>query len=185
MNVKTKDSVKAALLLACAVLIPTAFHYLRLAGQIFLPMHIPVLIAGFMVPWKYAALCGFLAPALSFLITSMPPMPSGIVMMFELGVYGALASILYRKFRINIYLSLVITMLAGRFVSILGNFILANLFLGTAFELMKFINTLFVIALPGIIIQLIIVPVIVKLTCRSAEHKSMEGRNSGKPERVF
>ncbi|KPU43381.1 hypothetical protein OXPF_28220 [Oxobacter pfennigii] len=167
MNTSTKNLVKAALFLACAVLLPTVFHTFRLGGQIFLPMHIPILIAAFMIPWEYAAITGFLAPLLSFLITGMPPMPSGIVMMLELTVYGAAASLLFNKYKSNLYIALILSMLSGRLVSITGNWILTALVMGKAFNFIAFMNSLFIVALPGIIIQLILVPIIVKLVKKS------------------
>lgn len=166
MNVSTNNLVKGALLLSCAVLLPVVFHYFNLGGQIFLPMHVPILVAGFVLPWKYGALTGFLAPVLSFLITSMPQMPGGVIMMCELATYGMTASILYRKLNVNIYISLIVSMVSGRLVSIIGNWVLATLFLGRTFNLLMFSNALFIIALPGIIIQLIFVPVIVRLVDR-------------------
>lgn len=184
MTKRTRDLVKAALLLAFAVLLPTVFHLFKLGGPVFLPMHIPVLKAGFMVSWKYASIVGFAAPFISFLITAMPPMPGGIVMMFELAVYGGLSSILYRKFKLNGYLSLIVSMLAGRLISIAGNWLLAAVFMGKAFNFAKFTSGLFIVALPGIIIQLVFVPVIVKLIEKS-QVKERKEYTIEQPERVF
>ena len=91
----------------------------------------------------------------------MPPLfPTGTAMVFELAAYGALSGLLYRKFRQNIYLSLIAAMLGGRVVSGLASAIFYGV-AGKAYGLQIFLTGAFVTGLPGIILQILIVPVLV------------------------
>lgn len=90
------------------------FHAFGL-GSTFLPMHIPVLLAGFVISIPFAITVGALTPFLSSVFTGMPPLfPVMPYMVFELAAYGAVASILYRKLKVNVYISLIGSMIAGR-----------------------------------------------------------------------
>jgi len=106
------------------------FHMLSFGGPMFLPMHIPVLVAGFLLPWQFAALVGITTPLLSSFLTGMPPVPTVFTMTAELFTYGITTSLLYRNFKKNTYVSMISAMLIGRLVSILANWILSTLFLG-------------------------------------------------------
>ena len=70
---KIRFITHTALYLALAILLPIGFHAFGFAGRIFLPMHIPVLLAGFLVGPMAGIIVGILAPPLSHLMTSMPP----------------------------------------------------------------------------------------------------------------
>jgi len=83
-------------------------------------MHLPVLIAGFLLPWQYSALVGIATPLLSSFITGMPPLPTVFTMTAELFTYGITTSLLYRNFKKNTYVSMISAMLIGRLVSILA-----------------------------------------------------------------
>jgi len=80
MNPKVKFLTLTALLIAVGVLLPMVFHILSFGGPMFLPMHIPVLVAGFLLPWQFAALVGITTPLLSFFLTGMPPVPTVFTM---------------------------------------------------------------------------------------------------------
>ncbi|WP_422445046.1 ECF transporter S component [Thermoanaerobacterium sp. DL9XJH110] len=163
MPSKNYNLATSGLLIAIGILLPIAFHSFKMGGQIFLPMHLPVLLGGFMLPWQFAGAVGLITPFLSFLFTSMPPVPGVFGMMAELFTYGFVASVAYNKLRLGIYPSLITSMLAGRFVSIVGNWIIAAVIMGKTFNFVKFTYGLFVVALPGIAIQLILLPILVKL----------------------
>jgi thiamine transporter ThiT len=83
MNIKTKDLVKAALFLALGIILPYIFHMEGgMGGQMFLPMHIPVLLCGFILGERYGLLVGILTPVLNSVITGMPPIyPVALAMM--------------------------------------------------------------------------------------------------------
>lgn len=160
MNQKAiRRLVLSALFLALGLVLPSAFHLVG-AGPVFLPMHIPVLLCGCVCGWQYGAVVGFLAPLLSS-FTGMPPLfPTAFAMMFELSAYGFLTGLLYRDRKCNVYLSLICAMLGGRLVSGVANAVLLGA-AGKAYGLSAFVAASFVTALPGIILQMILVPLVV------------------------
>lgn len=166
MSKKNNHLTTSGMLLGIGILLPMVFHYFNIGGQIFLPMHFPIIIGGFLLPWQYAGALGLVTPLLSFFITSMPPAPGVFCMMAELFTYGVFASITYRYKKWGIYKSLITSMIAGRLVSITGKWFLLTFILGMPFDFLKTVFSLFVISLPGIIIQLIIIPVLVKKKIR-------------------
>ncbi|MBC8591326.1 ECF transporter S component [Wansuia hejianensis] len=155
---RTTNIVMSGLLLALGLIIPGIFHATGIPGTIFLPMHIPVLLGGFLLPPVYALLLGILTPILSSLITGMPPLfPMAVIMVFELGIYGLIASLLYRKLELNLIISLIISMIVGRVVAGLVVFILVQWF-GQQMDPVLFVKGGVMTGLPGIVIQLIIIP---------------------------
>lgn len=162
MNFKVNDMVKAGLFLALGIILPYAFHLTGLLGPVFLPMHIPVLLCGFILGESYGLIIGFITPLLNSVFTGMPVMyPIGIAMTFELAAYGFLAGYLYKRKGINIFISLIIAMFVGRFISGVMNFTLLTLGHNT-FVLKGFLTASFVKGLWGIIIQILFIPAAVK-----------------------
>lgn len=154
----TKRLIIAGLLLAIGIIIPMIFHTTGIPGTVFLPMHIPVLIGGFLLPPYLALLLGMLTPILNSLITGMPTVfPMAMIMVFELGIYGLVASVLYRKFELPSIIALIISMIAGRIMAGLVVFILAAFF-GIQMDPMTFIISGVTTGIPGIIIQLVLIP---------------------------
>lgn len=156
----TKNIVLAGLLIAIGLIVPSIFHTTGINGRVFLPMHIPVLLGGFLLSPLYALLVGMITPLVNSLLTGMPPLfPTAIIMMFELGAYGLIASYVYRKFKMPLIISLILSMVAGRLVASLVTYIFV-----LAFSLK--IDPIFILtggvifALPGIIIQIILIPVL-------------------------
>ena len=161
-----KKLVIAGLLLAIGVIIPYIFHMTGIAGTIFLPMHIPVLLGGFLLPPPLAFILGALTPLLNSLVSGMPALfPMAIIMMIELGFYGLITSLLYRKLRLPSILTLIISMIVGRLMAGLMVFLLAIFFSGDlapAFlDPIAFMITGLATGLPGIIIQLILIPTLI------------------------
>ena len=98
---------------------------------------------------------------LSSLFTGMPPIfPTAPAMMLELCAYGLLTGLFYRRVKWNIYFSLISAMLAGRIVSGIANAAFMGI-AGKAYGFSAFLTASFVTAVPGIIIQLVAVPLIV------------------------
>lgn len=162
-NNNVRKLVFAALCVALGVILPIAFHSIPKAGSIFLPMHIPVLLCGLLCGPLYGALCGALAPLLSSFITGMPPMAVLPSMLCELLVYGLVAGLLahfiHTKWRVlDLYLGLLGAMLAGRVVAGILN---ALIFQAGQYSFDAFIAASFVTALPGIVIQLVVLPALV------------------------
>ena len=159
----TKRLILAGLCVALGIVLPVAFHSVADAGSIFLPMHIPVLLCGLICGWPYGLACGVLAPLLSSLITGMPPMAFLPSMLCELAVYGFVSGLLMRyvktgKLLADLYISLVGAMLLGRLVLGLLN---AVLFRAGEYSVALWTTSAFVTALPGIVIQLAVIPVLV------------------------
>jgi thiamine transporter ThiT len=156
-----RDLILTAFFIAMGIILPIAFHYFGGTGPVFLPMHIPVLLCGFVCGYKYGLIAGIVTPLLSSILTGMPPIfPIGTAMVCELATYGLLCGLLYRSFKKNIYLSLIVSMLGGRVVSGIANMI----FFGIAskpYTLSVFLTSAFVTAIPGIIIQIILIPVMI------------------------
>lgn len=159
-NKSLKKIIISAFFLAIGLVLPSIFHMFGGAGKIFLPMHIPVILCGFICGWQYGLVCGIITPLLSSVLTGMPVLiPFGISMMFELGAYGMISGFLYNRFNKNILVSLVIAMIGGRVVSCIAKIII----LGVAnkpFAFSMFLTGAFVTALPGIIIQLVLIPIL-------------------------
>lgn len=156
--------VLAAVFLALALTLPFITGQIPQIGNALCPMHIPVLLCGFFCGPVYGAVVGATAPLLRFLLVSMPPiMPTGIAMSFELATYGAVSAILYRylpRRKPFIYVSLIGAMLSGRVVWGCVRAVLYGLG-KSEFGVAAFIAGAFTGALPGIIIQIVLIPILV------------------------
>ncbi|MFQ5453481.1 MAG: ECF transporter S component [Candidatus Zixiibacteriota bacterium] len=159
---KARFITHIALYLALAVLLPIGFHSFGLGGRVFLPMHIPVLLAGFLAGPLSGIIVGLLAPGMSFLLTGMPPSYAVPLMSLELPVYGLITGLFYYRLKMNVYVTLLTAMILGRIMFGLGLFIL-GLFMNLPYSAAAFFSTggAIVTCFPGIIIQLIIIPIIV------------------------
>jgi len=131
---------------------------------VFLPMHIPVLLAGFLVGPGTGLLVGLTTPLISSILTSMPPMmpPIAPVMVFELGTYGLVAGLLYRRTGNNILVSLLAAMVAGRIVSGIGTALALPLVGLDAVPVWAPFTVGLMTSWPGVLIQIVFVPLIVK-----------------------
>ncbi len=160
----TKKLVLSAMFLALALLLPFLTGQIPEIGSMLLPMHIPVLLCGFFCGAPYGLAVGVLSPLLRSVLFGMPPMfPFAIAMAFELAVYGLMTGVLYKRFPKKIpyiYLTLVISMIAGRIVWGAVSFALYGLS-GTAFTMEIFMAGAILKALPGIAIQLVLIPIFV------------------------
>ncbi len=159
----TKRMVTAGLCAALGVALPMAVHSIPNAGSILLPMHIPVLLCGLICgPW-YGLACGLLAPLLSSLITGMPSGVYLFSMMAELMAYGLIAGACIRLIRRGgtmkrVYLALIAAMLLGRIAYGLMN---SLIFKAGAYSMELWLSGAFITAAPGILVQLIIIPIII------------------------
>ena len=158
-----KITITAVCLALCCVL-PMAFHAFGL-GHAFSPMHIPVLLCGLICGCWYGLLCGIVGPILSSIITSMPPATGLIGMVPELAVYGLIAGLMLhfihtKKLFADLYISLVVAMIAGRIVGGVANalFYLGN---GNPYNLGIWVTSYFVNAVPGIVCHLVVIPLLV------------------------
>lgn len=164
-----KKSIITAVCIALCVVLPQAFHAVPNAGAIYLPMHIPVLLCGLICGWSYGMLCGLAGPALSALLTGMPPAAVLPGMLVECGVYGLAAGLLMQLLRTkhlyaDLYISLAAAMLLGRVVSGIAK---AIIFSAGSYSMASWVAGSFVTALPGIVIQLALLPSIVYALMRA------------------
>lgn len=160
-KITTKKLVTASMLLAIGVIIPSIFHITGLPGQMLLPMHIPVLIGGFLLPPSLAMLLGMLTPLLNSFITGMPVLfPIAIILVFELGAYGLITSFFYRVLKVPTLLALIISMIIGRVIAGVTIFVLSAFFT-LPLDPVLFVKGAIITGIPGIIIQLILIPSLV------------------------
>ena len=156
--------VYAAVCLALAMVLPLLTGQIQSIGSKLCPMHIPVLLCGFLCGPIYGAAVGFIAPLLRFAIFGMPPiMPTGLAMAFELMTYGLLAGLLYKLFAkktLFIYVTLILSMIGGRIIWGIAMLVITGI-TGAGFTFAAFISGALLNAIPGIIIQIILIPVIV------------------------
>ena len=159
-----RELVYAAVCLALCMVLPFLTGQIPEIGGMLCPMHIPVLLAGFLCgPW-WAMGIGFIAPLLRYALFGMPPiLPVGVPMMFELLTYGLVSAVLYRllgKKRGGVYFSLVGAMAAGRIIWGIAAVIVYSA-MSAPFTWAIFFAGAFVNAVPGIILHIILIPALV------------------------
>lgn len=158
--------ILAALFLALAYVMPFLTGQIPEIGAMLCPMHLPVLICGFICGWPWGLAVGFIAPLFRSLTLGMPPLfPTALCMAFELAAYGAVTGLMHKKLpqkKPFIYASLLIAMIAGRIVWGASTFVCIGIN-GGSFTFAAFIAGALVNAIPGIIVQIVLVPVIVML----------------------
>lgn len=153
----------SAICLALCLVLPFLTGQIPQIGSALCPMHLPVLLAGFICgPW-WAAAVGIVAPLLRHLIFGMPPILTAIAMAFELLTYGVVSGLLYRllpKKTGYIYVSLIGAMIVGRIVWGVVQVIILGLS-GSPFTWAAFWAGAIANAIPGIIVQLVLIPLLV------------------------
>ena len=158
-----RRAVITAMCMAMCVVLPIAFHAIPNAGSIISPIHIPVLLCGLIAGPVYGTLCGIIGPLLSSVITQMPSMAYLPPMMVECAVYGFLAGLMIRCVRTkhlyaDLYLSLLVAMIGGR---LLAGAAKALIFAAGAYSFKMWAMSYFVTSLPGIAIQLALIPSVI------------------------
>ena len=130
----TKRLTAGALMLAFGIALPQIFHLTGIpqAGEIFLPMHIPVILTGFVIGGDYGFIIGVLTPIISHFVTGMPGTPRLPFMIGELAIYGLVSGLLYhnaglRNKKFGGLITLIASMLAGRLFYAAMLFVAANL----------------------------------------------------------
>lgn len=175
---KTKRLVTAALMLALGMILPYATaHGFGIQGTILLPMHIPVLLCGFFAGPLYGALCGLILPVLNSVCTGMPVLyPMGIIMTGELFAYGLVSGLLHKKSNYKVeykhlYPTLVIAMICGRIVY---GIVASALVFFSAKAMKLSVVTAVVQGLPGIVLQLVLIPTVVKYLSKFSANRYSE-----------
>ena len=153
----------AGVCLALCLLLPFLTANSQTLGNILCLMHIPVLLCGFVCGWQYGLAVGATAPLLRNLLFGMPPFPTvALPMMAELAVYGLLTGVIYKilpKKMGYIYLNLILSLAAGRVVSVLAKYGLYALG-KTQFSLSTVLKMNFITTLPGVALQLALIPMV-------------------------
>ena len=154
----------SGLFLALCMVLPFLTGQIPQIGQALSPMHIPVLLCGFLCGWPWGLAVGFIAPLLRSVLFGMPVMfPGAVAMAFELATYGALAGWLHRRLPKKpamIYVTLIVSMIVGRVVWGIVRLILAGV-AGNSFTWAMFIGGALTNAIPGIILHIVLIPILV------------------------
>ena len=147
--------VVSAVMAALALVLPVAFHAVGL-GSKFLPMLLPLLLNGFLVPWGWAVGTGLMVPWISALATGMPPLypPVAAVMSVEGAVLGGIAALIYGRGRRSVWLALIPAVLAWALAQAFG-LPAALASVAKALE-----------GLPGVALQLAVIPVVLRALSR-------------------
>lgn len=167
---KIQKMVFAALFLTLAYVLPFLTGQIPEIGSMLCPMHIPVLLCGFLCGWYWGLGVGLIAPLLRSLTLGVPLLfPNALCMAFELATYGAIAGLLHHRFPQKppfVYCSLLVAMVAGRLVW--GSAMFACLGIAdSSFSFAAFLAGAVTNAIPGILVQIVFVPIIVIFLERS------------------
>lgn len=142
---------------ALSVALPWFAHQFNLAGQVYLPMHFFVLIAGLLLGWRTGLIVGLFTPLISYSVSGMPMLVVLPQITLEIALYGFVAGIMREKLHLNLYWSLLVALAAGRIGSIIG--ILA--FNDTIHQPLSSVLLSIKMGWPGLLIQLALIPLIV------------------------
>lgn len=162
MRKQTKNLTLSALFVAIGLVLPMITGNIPQIGNMLLPMHIPVFLCGLICGWQYGLAVGAILPLMRSFLFGMPPLyPVAIAMTFELATYGFVAGFLYNRSKwqciMALYRSMLLAMLAGRIVWGVAEVILLGVS-GSAFTWQAFIAGAVLNAVPGIAIQLTLIP---------------------------
>ncbi len=162
-----KRMVLAAMFLSIGFVLPIFTSQIKEIGDTLLPMHIPVMLCGLICGGKYSFFVGMLLPLFRSVVFGMPPIyPNAVWMAIELATYGFVIGFLYYRMKNKnikgVYISLVSAMILGRIAWGIAKAILLGLG-GKAFTISMFIAGGFIDAIPGIIIQLVLIPLIMAI----------------------
>ncbi|MBQ8495932.1 MAG: ECF transporter S component [Clostridia bacterium] len=163
-NVQLRKMTISAMMLAFALLLPLLTGQLQYFGQMLCPMHLPILLCGFLCGPVFGFAIGLAAAPLRSILFGMPKMPNALYMAAELAIYGLLAGLFYKIFpkkKPFIYLSLILAMIGGRIVYAIV-FLLANTAGTDTFHILikQIISATVLTAWPGMILQIILIPFI-------------------------
>jgi len=161
MKYSGRDVLLGGLLIALAIVLPVLFHALNL-GSAFLPMFLPIIMAGYLLALPVALSVGILSPLVSALLTGMPPFfpPVAPMMMAEGLVLAGIPALLYRRYKWNLYLTLITTLCVDRAVA-LGLVVLASMWLDIPEGAMGV--SMILRGIPGVILIIVAIPPLVRL----------------------
>lgn len=163
-NTTTKKLILAAFFLSLGFVLPFLTGQIPSIGKMLLPLHIPVLLCGLICGWQYGLGVGFILPLMRSALFAAPVLyPTAIAMAFELATYGFVIGLLYSRSKWQcvraLYRCLIIAMLAGRVSWGIVEVLLLGLG-GQGFTFQAFVMGAFVNAVPGIALQLLLIPAV-------------------------
>ena len=176
MNMKKINKIAlASMFLSIGFILPLFTSQIKEIGDTLLPMHIPVMFCGLICGANYGLIVGLILPFLRSVVFSMPPIyPNAVWMALELATYGFVIGLLYSHIRDkglkSVYISLLSAMLIGRIVWGISKALLLGLG-GKSFPFALFISGGFIDAIPGILLQLILIPTIMQIIKRKGATK--------------
>ncbi len=159
-----RNLVLTAMFFGIGLILPFITGQIPTIGKMMLPMHIPVFLCGLICGWQYGLVLGIILPLIRSVLFLMPVMyPSAISMAFELATYGFTVGFLYshikRQCIKSLYVCMLISMISGRLVAGVVKTILLGL-QNKPYTFASFISSSLLGAVPGIIVQLILIPAI-------------------------
>jgi thiamine transporter ThiT len=174
-NQYVKRLCLAAMFLAIGLVLPLFTGQIKEIGDSLLPMHLPVFLCGLICGWKYGGAVGLILPFLRSVTFGMPPLyPNAVWMALELATYGLVIGLLFSRkkeySRVYLLVCLVISMLSGRVVWGVTKAVLLGV-AGKPFGLEAFLVGGFADAVPGLILQFILIPLIMEVVYRSRAGK--------------
>ena len=161
MFVSTRKIIYIAMFSAIGIVLPQAFHLFgsQTAGQMFLPIHLPVFIGAMLLGPLAGIIIAFVSLSVGVLL-GMPPLLFAYFMFFEMVTYAAVTGLVYYKLQWNVYVSLLLGKISGMLMALIViNIALALFTLAVPPTYGSLL--MFSIGIPGIIIQFIVVPIVV------------------------
>ena len=163
---KLLKMIFAAMFLALAYVMPFLTGQIPEVGSMLCPMHLPVLLCGFICGPVWGAVVGVVAPLFRSLTLGMPPLfPTAVCMSLELAAYGAVAGFMHKllpRKKLYIYCSLLTAMVVGRLIWGAAMFVCMGV-KGGSFTFAAFLSGALLNAIPGIIVQIILIPLLVMI----------------------
>lgn len=184
MRASIQKLTLAAMFLALGLVLPFLTGQIPQVGSLLLPMHIPVLLCGLICGWQYGGVIGLILPPLRYLLFGMPPVLTAVAMAFELMTYGLVVGLLYSRSRwqcvIALYRCLILAMVAGRVVWGLVELPLLGIF-ADGFTWSAFVAGALLNAIPGIILQLVLIPGLMVALNRTGLVPFRKGKGAAAP----
>lgn len=170
-NTKSRKLVLSAMFVTLGMILPFLTGQIKQIGNMLLPMHLPVMLCGLICgPW-YGLAAGILTPLLRSAVFGMPYLfPTAVAMALELGTYGGVIGFLYNRSKwkclVALLRSMVIAMLCGRIVWGIATALFMGIS-GDSFTLQAFFAGAVLNAVPGIVLQFILIPSVMILLGRT------------------
>jgi niacin transporter len=169
------------LFIALSILLPQIFHLAGTpqVGQVLLPMHLPVLLSGFILGPVFGCMVGAASPVLSAMLTGMPMLDRLPFMVVELAGYGLISGLFYQTLQLRgkkfgAIVSLVSAMIFGRLLYALMAFVAADLLNLSALGVAAVAESV-VKGISGIFVQLLLIPTMIYILERSGYYDKIAG----------